>query len=83
MRQGLAPQQAALQTLERMVHMTEKRLLDDQGRPRYDMQFYAVSKDGRYGGVSMYEGPSFAVCDEKGARLEQCAFLFKGSERPR
>ena len=83
MRQGLAPQQAALRTLERMVHMTEQRLLDDQGRPRYDMQLYAVTKDGRYGGVSMYEGPSFAVCDEQGARLERCAFLFKDSERPR
>jgi N4-(beta-N-acetylglucosaminyl)-L-asparaginase len=83
MRQGLAPQQAALKTLERMVHMTEKRLLDDKGRPRYDMQFYAVTKDGRYGGVSMYEGPPFAVCDEKGARLEPCAYLFKNSERPR
>lgn len=83
MRQGLSPEQAALKTLERMVHMTEQRLLDDKGRPRYDMQFYAVAKDGRYGGVSMYEGPSFAVCDEKGARLERCGFLFRNSERPR
>ena len=83
MRQGLAPQQAALKTLERMVRMTEQRLLDDKGRPRYDMQFYALAKDGRYAGVSMYEGPPFAVCDEKGPRLEPCAFLFKNSERPR
>ena len=83
MRQGVAPQAAALKTLERMVRMTEPRLLDDKGRPRYDMQFYAVSKDGRYGGVSMYEGPHFAVCDEQGARLEQCAYLFKNSEQPR
>jgi N4-(beta-N-acetylglucosaminyl)-L-asparaginase len=83
MRQGLTPQQAALKTLERMVHMTEKRLLDDKGRPRYDMQFYAVTKDGHYGGASMYEGPSFAVCDDQGARLERCAYLFGNSERPR
>ncbi|MCX5762814.1 MAG: N(4)-(beta-N-acetylglucosaminyl)-L-asparaginase, partial [Gemmatimonadetes bacterium] len=83
MRQGLTPEQAGLKTLERMVRQSEARMLDDKGRPRYDMQLYAVGKDGRYGGVSMYEGASFAVCDDKGARLERCAFLFKNSERPR
>ncbi|HEY3288389.1 MAG TPA: N(4)-(beta-N-acetylglucosaminyl)-L-asparaginase [Gemmatimonadaceae bacterium] len=83
MRQGATPEQAALKTLERMVHVTEKRLLDDAGRPRYDIQVYAVAKDGRYGAATMYEGASFAVCDEKGARLEKCAYLYKGSERPR
>jgi N4-(beta-N-acetylglucosaminyl)-L-asparaginase len=83
MRQGMAPQQAALKTLERMVKMTEQRLLDDRGRPRYDIQVYALAKDGRYGAASMYEGAPFAVCDEKGARLEQCAFLFGKDQRPR
>jgi N4-(beta-N-acetylglucosaminyl)-L-asparaginase len=83
MRNGATPEQAALKTLERMVHMTEARMLDDKGRPRYDIQVYAVAKDGRYGSATMYEGASFAVCDEKGARLERCAFLFKNAERPR
>jgi len=82
MRNGASPEQAALKTLERMVHMTEKRLLDDRGRPRYDIQMYAVTKDGRYGAATMYDGASFAVCDEKGPRLEKCASLFKASERP-
>ena len=83
MRQGMAPQQAALKVLERMVKMTEQRLLDDRARPRYDIQVYALAKDGRYGAASMYQGASFAVCDEQGARLEPCAFLFGNSERPR
>lgn len=83
MRQGLAPQQAALKTLERVVAMTERRLLDSRGRPRFDIQFYAVHKDGRYAGVSMYEGADFAVCDERGPRVEQCAYLYPNSERPR
>lgn len=83
MRNGATPEQAALKTLERMVHMTEKRMLDDKGRPKYDIQVYALAKDGRYGSATMYEGASFAVCDEKGARLEKCAFLFRSGERPR
>ena len=83
MRNGASPEQAALKTLERMVHQTEPRLLDDKGRPRYDIQVYALAKDGRFGGAGMYEGASFAVCDESGPRLEKCAYLFKNTERPR
>lgn len=83
MRQGLAPQAAALKTLERLVAMTERRLLDDRGRPKFDIQFYAVAKDGRYGSASLYQGAKFAVCDERGERLEDCAYLYPNSERPR
>jgi N4-(beta-N-acetylglucosaminyl)-L-asparaginase len=83
MRQGLAPQQAALKTLERVVAMTEARLLDSRGRPRFDLQFYALGKDGRYAGAALYEGANFAVCDERGPRVESCAFLYPKSERPR
>lgn len=76
MRQGLSPQDACLKTLERVVAMTEQRLLDDRGRPRFDLQFYAVAKDGRYGGAAVYPGANFAVCDERGARHERCASLY-------
>jgi N4-(beta-N-acetylglucosaminyl)-L-asparaginase len=77
MRQGLSPQQALLKVLERVVAMTEDRLLDERKRPKFGLQFYAVSKDGRYAGASAYEGASFAVCDERGARVEPCEFLFR------
>ncbi|MBL0169404.1 MAG: N(4)-(beta-N-acetylglucosaminyl)-L-asparaginase [Gemmatimonadaceae bacterium] len=77
MRQGLAPEAALLKVLERVVAMTEKRLLDASGKPKFDLEFYAVAKDGRYAGATLYSGGRFAVCDEKGARLEPAAFLFK------
>ncbi len=83
MRQGKSPEQALLEVCERVVAMTERRLLDDRGRPRFDLQFYAVAKDGRHAGVTAYEGASYAVCDAAGARLERCAYLYKASERPR
>ena len=79
MRQGLAPEQAVLKTLERIVAMTEERLLEASGRPKFDIQFYAVTKDGRYAGATLYEGASFAVCDERGARLEKCVPLYTGA----
>ncbi len=83
MRQGKSPEQALLEVMQRVIAMTESRLLDEKGRPYFDLEFYAVSKDGRYAGASAYEGSRFAVCDEKGARTETAAFLFKSSERPR
>ena len=83
MRQGMTPQQALLRVVERVVAMTERRLLDDRGRPYFDLDFYAVNKKGEYAGVSAYEGGDFAVADAKGARLEKCAFMYKASEQPR
>ena len=82
MRQGMSPEQALVKVMERVIAMTERRLLDDRGRPYFDLDFYAVTKDGRYAGVSLYEGSRFAVADARGARLEDCAYLFKASEKP-
>ncbi len=81
MRQGLAPAQACLKTLERLVAMTEARLLRPDGKPNFDIQFYAVHKDGRYGSATLYEGAQFAVCDERGARLEKCVSLLPRPSR--
>ena len=83
MRQGKSPEEALLEVMRRVIAMTEKRLLDDRGRPYFDLNFYAVAKDGRYAGSSAYEGSHFAVCDATGPRLEPAVFLFKRDERPK
>lgn len=77
MRNGLAPQAACLKALERVVAMTEDRLMGPEGRARFDLEFYAVAKDGTFGGATLYSGGRFAVCDDKGPRLEEAAFLFR------
>ena len=82
MRQGKSPEEALIQVMQRVIAMTEKRLLNERGRPYFDLNYYAVAKDGRYAGASAYEGSSFAVADGKGARLEPTVFLFKRDERP-
>jgi N4-(beta-N-acetylglucosaminyl)-L-asparaginase len=83
MRLGMSPEQALIKVMERVIAMTEKRLLDDRGRPYFDLSFYAVAKDGRYAGATAYEGGRFAVCDSGGARHESGAYLFKREERPK
>lgn len=87
MRQGLAPQDACLKTLERVVAATESRLLDDAGRPLFGLSFYALAKDGRFGAATLYpsrkgrEPAGFAVADHRGARLEPMATLY--DQRPK
>jgi N4-(beta-N-acetylglucosaminyl)-L-asparaginase len=83
MRQGMSPEQAIIKVMERVLAMTEKRLLDSRGRPYFDLQFYALAKDGRFAAATAYEGSQFAVCDAQGPRHVDCAYLFKASERPR
>lgn len=82
MRQGQSPEQACLSTLERVVSMTEARLLDDRGRPRFGLSYYALAKDGRVGAASLYQGGQYAVADGDGARLLDFAYLYPRSERP-
>ena len=83
MRQGKSPEQALLEVMRRVIAMTEKRLLDDKGRPYFDLSFYAVTKDGRYAGSSAYEGGTFAVADASGPRIEQAVYLYKREDRPK
>ena len=83
MRQGMSPDQACMRTIDRVLAMTERRLLDERGRPLFDLQFYALAKDGRFGSATAYEGGNFAVADSQGARLVPMPFKFARSEMPR
>jgi N4-(beta-N-acetylglucosaminyl)-L-asparaginase len=82
MRQGLSPEEACLKTIDRVIAMTESRLLDAKGRPLFDLNFFALAKDGRFGAAGAYEGDHFAVADASGARILPMAFRFSRSERP-
>jgi N4-(beta-N-acetylglucosaminyl)-L-asparaginase len=82
MRQGISPEQACLKTIERVIATTERRLLDQRGRPLFDLEFFALTKDGRFGAASAYEGGDFAVADSQGARVVSSAFMFRRAERP-
>ena len=85
---GNVPLRAFFQTIcEVFVHPPQCKvssivLVDERGRPYFDLNYYAVAKDGRYAGASLYEGRKFAVADARGARLEDCAFLYRRAERP-
>ena len=89
MRQGMSPEQACMKVMERVIAMTEKRLLDENGRPYFDLEYYAVNKKGEYGAAIAYQGAdtahpiSYAVCDDKGPRMAPFAYMFTADQRPK
>lgn len=75
MRRGMHPKDAALATLKRVMATIPARWVGGNGRPTFQLQYYAVNKAGEYGAAAMTASP-FAVCDDKGPRKEDCAVLF-------
>jgi N4-(beta-N-acetylglucosaminyl)-L-asparaginase len=80
MRHGQSPVEACLSALKRIVETTtERRLRREDGRPNFNVTFYAVAKDGRFGSASIWSGQQFAVYADGRNRLEDSAYLY---ERP-
>ena len=82
MRSGMSPADACLEALRRIVAFTvEERLLREDGRPNFNVNYYAVNKNGDYGGAAIFAGARFAVCvGDQEARLEDSAYLFERGE---
>jgi len=82
MRRGARPKDAGLTALKRIKANTiEKRLLNARGEPNFNINFYILNRAGEYAGVGMYcpgNRQQFAVCDEKGPRLEIVEPLLQG-----
>ncbi|MGH7629286.1 MAG: N(4)-(beta-N-acetylglucosaminyl)-L-asparaginase [Gemmatimonadales bacterium] len=74
MRRGLSPTDACLETLRRVQRLSPARLLKD-GRPTFNLQFYAVNARGDLGAASFY--PSrYAAHDGREGALRDTAHLF-------
>jgi len=85
LRRGRAAKDAGMAALGRVKSATvEKRLLDKNGLPNFQLVFYVLTKKGEYAGVSMWgtEGGKperFAVCTESGPALVACEPLHEGA----
>ncbi len=83
MRHGMTAREAALDAMKRVARNFE----GDQARlAQFDLNFYALRKDGDYAGAALWSGvvrggklrPSrFAVNEGGESRLENCAYLFE------
>jgi N4-(beta-N-acetylglucosaminyl)-L-asparaginase len=85
MRNGMSPKDAGIAACKRVVANTiEKRLLNSEGKPNFDLNFYILSARGEYAGVSLYQNVGrspvkFAVCTEDGPKLVQFEALIEGA----
>ncbi len=78
MEAGDHPTQACLAVAKKIVdHTRLKRLLDEKGRPAFNVSLYALRKDGAFGSAAIWQGGKFTVCDAQGARAQECAFLYE------
>ncbi|AIE84436.1 N(4)-(beta-N-acetylglucosaminyl)-L-asparaginase [Fimbriimonas ginsengisoli] len=76
LRRGAHPKDAGLAALKRVVSNTkEKRLLEENGRPNFGLNFYVLDARGRHASVG-FGHSRYAVCDEKGARFEEAESLY-------
>lgn len=83
MRHGMTPKDACLDALQRI----SRNFNNDQSRlNQFDINFYALRKDGVYAGASLWNGrlrktgfvsTQFAVNDGGASRLEKCAYLLE------
>ena len=83
MRDGRHPTDAGMEALRRIRESTrDPRLLDDRGRPAFNVRFFLLNKEGQHAGVSMYAAgdaeAEYAVCTEEGAELLEFEPLLDG-----
>src|SRR5687768_8592176 len=79
MRRGAHPKDAGMEVLGRIKSNTiEKRLLNSRGLPNFGISFYILNAKGEYAGVTMYEGGSFAMCNDNGPQTLKSEPLLQG-----
>ena len=80
MRMGDAPTDACLFACRRIAEQTKmRRLLDEEGRPSFNVNFYALNVRGEHGAASIWSGRTYAVNDGGESHLLDTAYLY---ERP-
>ncbi len=77
MRQGQHPKDACLEVMRRVARKTvDPRLLREDGTPDFSLNFYALNKNGEYGGAN-FRPSRFAVNDGGDSRIEDSAYLWE------
>jgi N4-(beta-N-acetylglucosaminyl)-L-asparaginase len=77
MRQGKTPEQACLDACQRIVdHTRMRRLKRADGKPNFNVSFYAINKQGQYGSASIFGGTKFTLHDGTAPRTLDCAYLY-------
>ena len=78
LRRGLSPTDACLEACRRIVRWTvEPNLLREDGRPDFQVEFYALDRLGRHGGAALFAGGRYAVNVDGEPSLSDIVGLFE------
>ncbi|MBU6400865.1 MAG: N(4)-(beta-N-acetylglucosaminyl)-L-asparaginase [Verrucomicrobia bacterium] len=78
MRHGMSPEEAILDVLKRICRYTsETRWLHSPGKPKFDVNFYAINKKGDYAAAAIYKGSKFSVHDGLRNTHKDSGYLFE------
>lgn len=79
MSQGFSPEESCLKALEKITQTTklQPRLLNQEGLPKFGLNFYAINTKGEFGAACMWSGSRYAAHDGKENKLREAAYLFK------
>ncbi len=74
MRRGMPPTAAALDAVKRIAARYNSNIEELR---KFNISFYAVSKEGEYGGAVLWKGGRFAVHDGREAKIVESAYLME------
>lgn len=78
MRQGMSPEGACLEVCKRIVdHAKLPALLNEKGKPDFNVNFYALNRQGSYGCASIYGPSSYAVHDGQQNVKKEGSYLYE------
>jgi N4-(beta-N-acetylglucosaminyl)-L-asparaginase len=80
MRMGKSPEEACLEVCQRIVsHTRLPHLLKENGKPNFNVHFYAVNKTGQYGAAGIYKDAEAKciVANENGLQKLDIPYLFE------
>jgi N4-(beta-N-acetylglucosaminyl)-L-asparaginase len=78
MRMGSSPEEACLKACQRIVdHAKIPSILREDGKPNFNVSFYAINKKGQYGCATIYGPRDYAFHDGNKNQLLKGAYLYK------
>jgi N4-(beta-N-acetylglucosaminyl)-L-asparaginase len=72
-----SPEEACFEACKRIVDKTEPRLRRKDGKPNFNVSFYALNRKGEYGSAAIHQGQKFSIADGATAKLVESAYLYK------
>jgi hypothetical protein len=72
------PKDACVFAAKNIVRLTRaKHLVRKDGKPSFNVKFYAVDKKGQHGGAAVWSGGDYAVFDAQGKRKADLAYALE------